>query len=292
MARKVVTIDAVTQSLPPYVIEGSDILTNAAAPALIEGVVAPMLQGIGPVVSWTQSGNRAAAVSAVDIDTDTLTSAAHPFANGDMVTPFINIPGAALRQYLPGGMLIRAYYVVNAAADTFQLSETAGGAPLALSTRATMDLSKWHFQTYSGFFSGFTGLDGRAYRLVVRGQYVLGLMEAHSNTYWMKLCANDSTTITTSDSWGFGTGALSPSWGIGTADVVFDVRGGVASVAGSVRVMGQITTTADATLVDRTRTENNIPSVAAPPKITQLGFSSASAGIYWANGSTMEVYAL
>lgn len=61
--------------------------------------------------------------------TDTITAAAHGMSNGDQVS-FVELGGAT------GIRADRTYYVVNAAAGTFKVSATPGGAAIALGTGA------------------------------------------------------------------------------------------------------------------------------------------------------------
>lgn len=73
-----------------------------------------------------------AAPFTVDPDTDTLASAGHDLADNDLV-PVDNSGGD-----LPSSLDADAsYYVVNATADTFQLSESEGGSPVDLTDAGT-----------------------------------------------------------------------------------------------------------------------------------------------------------
>ena len=67
--------------------------------------------------------------------TNAITSVSHGLLNGDNV--WLGTNGVGLSEYC-------VYYVVNATADTFQLSNTAAGTPLALLTGAC-DISKIEF---------------------------------------------------------------------------------------------------------------------------------------------------
>lgn len=287
MTRKVVTVDAVTKALPSYVIEQSDLLTNAAAPALIEDVVTPMLQGIGPLASWTQTGNRTVAPSSVDFTTDSFAAVGHGLIDGDKIIPFANGGViAALRQYLPAGMVLSPYYVVGATADSFQISATLGGVAVDLTARGTQDLTKWHFESVGAPFDGFAGLNHGRLRLVLNGQFLYW----GSQTFWMRPNANRSTTFATSGTLAAnGTGGGGPAWGIARCDVVFDGRSS-ATVVGTSGSIGQLAATADATLATKTLADNLL--VALPPQsITSLSvFPSVASDIAWANGSTMVVY--
>ncbi len=68
----------------------------------------------------------------VDLASNTAHSAAHGFVNGDIVTPYPSTP--------PGGLTAGGeYFVVNATADTFQFSLTAGGAAINITSAHSDD---------------------------------------------------------------------------------------------------------------------------------------------------------
>ena len=101
-----------------------------------------------PIASYTHTTNKEVAVSAVDVDTDTFTSVAHGLANNDVIFPIINHDAGAVfpLAVYAGGMAQGTYYVVNKADDAFQISLTNGGAAVNLTTNASIDLTKWHFE--------------------------------------------------------------------------------------------------------------------------------------------------
>jgi hypothetical protein len=68
----------------------------------------------------TVSNETPIVTTSVDLDTDTITKVGHGLNNGDSVT--IPIPGTTDLQS------VDPYYVINADADTFQLSISIGGA--------------------------------------------------------------------------------------------------------------------------------------------------------------------
>ena len=75
-----------------------------------------------------------------DAGTDTITSAAHGLANADRV--FVSS-----QTTLPGGLSASTvYYVISAAANTFQLAATEGGAAINITTAGT-GVHKWHKPT-------------------------------------------------------------------------------------------------------------------------------------------------
>ena len=132
---------------------------------------------------YTHSGNKEVNITSIDFATNTFTSPNHGLANTtnavltsrigiaiktnvgfvipQNVTPFSSYPSVG-------------FYVINATANTFQLSTTEGGAPIALVNKGTLDLSKWHFEqgnTHSILFSDF--IEKRV-RILVEGGICLG----------------------------------------------------------------------------------------------------------------------
>jgi len=119
--------------------------------ALIEEQLANIARYLStPVATYTHSTNTEVVVSAVDVDTDTFTSVGHGLVNNDVIFPTLNTnPGAVYPlQVYAGGMVQGLYYVVNKTDDTFQLSLTSGGAAINLTANATIDLTKWHFESF------------------------------------------------------------------------------------------------------------------------------------------------
>jgi hypothetical protein len=112
-------------------------LTNVGAPlAATDAVTKEFAEGIAQGLTVKESSrvsstsnflssyfNTVEAISSVDIGTDTLTSNAHAFTNGDRV--LITSTGGAT----PGGLVSGTlYFVVGATTNTFQLSTTEGGS--------------------------------------------------------------------------------------------------------------------------------------------------------------------
>lgn len=121
-------------------------------------------EAVALLATYVHSGNPSAAVSAVTYNADTpantFTSVGHPFQNGYRVSICVN-PDAAIDyslKFLPTGITFGQYYVVGKTTDTFQLSATSGGAPVALTPKATLDLTKWHVE----FPSAHTTITGLA----------------------------------------------------------------------------------------------------------------------------------
>lgn len=108
--------------------------------------------GTTPIASVTFNENREIALSAVDVATNTFTSAGHGLVNGNMVCMTFNAgysDDANPLVFFPGGMRQVAYYVVDATTDTFRLSTENGGAAIDITANASMDLNKVHFELKS-----------------------------------------------------------------------------------------------------------------------------------------------
>ena len=69
------------------------------------------------------------------------------------------------------------------------------------------------------------------------------------------------------------------------------VRGGVPTIVGWWRSVAQKATDGDAVVVAKTVTENALIAATPPAAITIVGLLDPSGPWYWANGTTMEVYA-
>jgi len=89
------------------------------------------LKGTNPTAPITYAGlyDEAAALTGVTgvAATDIFTKVTHGLSNGDLVVLRSLTGGAGLRTEYP-------YFVISAAADTFQLSETPGGAAVDFTT--------------------------------------------------------------------------------------------------------------------------------------------------------------
>lgn len=114
-------------------------------------VVNDVLNVKNNIIEYIHTGNKEVAVSSINYTTNTLTSISHGLVNGDRVafnktidcnilthTPFKDGWNV---DYNGGG-----WFVVNATTNTFQLSLTSGGNPIALTERATNDFSKWKIE--------------------------------------------------------------------------------------------------------------------------------------------------
>ena len=105
------------------------------------------------LVDYTHSSNKEVAISSYDTNADIFTSVAHGLINGDIIAPTLNnliYEVYPMTLYI-GGMENVHYYVVNKTDNTFQISKTNEGAPINLTTLATTDLLKWHFEKMTAF---------------------------------------------------------------------------------------------------------------------------------------------
>lgn len=149
-----------------------------------------------PIVSTTYNLNPEIVVSAVDFDTDTFTSVAHGLANNDRIAPIANYPIEIVypQSLYPTGLEYtdKGYYVVNKTDDTFQISATIGGAAVALSTKATMDLTKWHFEKLNDSPYNILNL-GSAYkfRMRVRGRNLIKAAYMYVGPYGLDITGNN-----------------------------------------------------------------------------------------------------
>lgn len=111
-------------------------------------------------------------ISSVNFDTDIIVSPAHGFVNGDKVTITKNANSVAVENpisLIPGGLKIERYFVVNATADSFQLSSEIGGSVINLTPNPTMDLSKIHVEKLMNNGVQISNLPpAQAYRVLVR----------------------------------------------------------------------------------------------------------------------------
>lgn len=160
---------------------GSYFTTDQLGPAM-QQVGSQLAQTLSqtPLATYTHTSNPVAVISAVTYNADTpantFTSVGHPFVNGDKVNPIMNFDAGLIYPLdkMPSGLSYLAYpgyYIVGATANTFQLSLTSGGAPIALTINANMDLTKWHIEKIVASTINITGLPAAAkYKVVMRGK--------------------------------------------------------------------------------------------------------------------------
>lgn len=103
------------------------------------------------VITYTHSGNKEVAVSAINYSTNTFTSNAHGLSNGDRVA-FNKTIDCNILTHTPfsDGWNVDSnnggWFVVGVTTNTFQLSLTASGSPIVLTERATNDFTKWKIE--------------------------------------------------------------------------------------------------------------------------------------------------
>lgn len=160
-----------------------------------------------PIASYTIAGNKEVVISAVDVDTDTFTSAGHGLSNNAVVYFTINNNAGAIYpiKLYPGGVTVKKYHVVNKTDNTFQLSETSGGSAIAISANADMDLTKYHLEAVVTEVS-FTNLPADLYacRIVINGRIPIPgagafILPNNISTSGEEWCKNGGTTYVIPD---------------------------------------------------------------------------------------------
>lgn len=92
--------------------------------ATIDGSIIPYTNSGSGTFFFRAINNRSCAVSS---STDTITSPAHGFTNGDKIQFYAGT--------MPGGLSENVtYFIVNATTDTFQVSATAGGSAINITS--------------------------------------------------------------------------------------------------------------------------------------------------------------
>jgi len=108
-----------------------------------------------PIATYTHTTNKEVVVSAVDVNTNRFTSVAHTLVNGDTVFPIMNYNAGNIYpiNVYPGGITYATYpgyFVKKIDADTFELYAEYGLTTIIdITTNASLDLTKWHFETES-----------------------------------------------------------------------------------------------------------------------------------------------
>jgi hypothetical protein len=245
-----------------------------------------------PVATYTHTSNREVVVSAVDVGTDTFTSVAHGLVNGDTVCPVLNSNNAALIYppvvyQTPISNFAGVYYVVNKTNDTFQLSLTAGGGAIDLTVNATLDLTKWHFETVHPaiIISSLPSL--QKCRVVIRGKSLL--INTGVTPY---VLPNDLTLQQTAMISGL-TGYTYPSIPVtGSlsmhAEIEIDYNGMLTfTIYGANMSMNNTTTYSTAVI-----TRQIVMPLRVNGVITSLNFMAVNVAAQWAfaNGTVVEVY--
>jgi len=105
-------------------------------------------------------------ITAIDISTDTFTSADHGLVDGDRVTITIDSPGV-----LPGGIdSTQLYFVISATTNTFKVSETQAGAAVDVTSLGSLGTHPLRVRYGNGVF--FSGYNYPSQRTVTAGQPV------------------------------------------------------------------------------------------------------------------------
>jgi hypothetical protein len=160
----------------------------------VEGALAELGVKGKLVASATVTNNIEYRPTAVDIDTDTFTLVAHGLGNNDVIYATLNI-GEEWQQYQPnvvcGGMTnTQLFYVVNKTNDTFQISLTASGAAINLTSNGGIPSAKWHFEKLTSTSLTVSGLPNLTkFMIKITGKHL-------SNTRLIKLLFNSLGDIT------------------------------------------------------------------------------------------------
>lgn len=129
------------------------------------------------VASYTHSGNKEVVVSS--FSGNTMTSVGHGLANGDRLavtlTTSASNNGTAgilntvpILSQMPTSVSSTGFYVINATADTFQLSATSGGSILNVNPAA--DFTLYKFEVPTPLILPFTSLPAsNSYRVLING---------------------------------------------------------------------------------------------------------------------------
>ncbi|MEC4804751.1 MAG: hypothetical protein SAJ12_03835 [Jaaginema sp. PMC 1079.18] len=126
-----------------YAVAEADITYDATRKTATVPIQSWDLTASGASIQWdgiamiaNAHPNAPTLLESVDPATDTLTLTGHGLANGDRVMLTVDA-GGALPTGVDGTVL---YYAVNTSADTFQVSPSEGGSPMAFSDTGAGDL--------------------------------------------------------------------------------------------------------------------------------------------------------
>jgi hypothetical protein len=239
-----------------------------------------------PDVSYVHSGNKQVVVSAVDVNTDIFTAAAHGLANGDIVFPVMNADAGNIYplNVYAGGLTYKGYpgyYVGSVTANTFKLyTDAALTTVVDITANANMDLTKWHFEVPvpNMVISNINGL--KKVRVLVRGRTLRSLGSYYlmpnaidgSQNEWL---SNGSTAYGNADLASYGDIAID-------LDLLIDYNSFLTIKARGLCIRSATASTVSNTVVDR---------MMKSPKYRAGSITSLSlTGFYLANGTTVEVY--
>ena len=167
------TKSVVTGSSPTHIVRIQHILGDTFGKGW-SGVAGLWFRGVNRAAAkfrfhaGIQTPTRVLKTFTADNTTDTFTSTAHGFADGDMI---ILMPGD-----LPASLVAnKIYYAVNTAANTFKLSLTSGGGAIDITTNGSGTLKAFKNLTTQGIDPDFQD------------------DHTHSNTAWISVeCPNGS----------------------------------------------------------------------------------------------------
>lgn len=244
--------------------------------------------GSALVSAYTWTGNAEVVVSAVDVDTNVFTSVGHGLSESDKIYPISNVDANVypLAVYV-GGITARRYYCKYIDADHFSIALTDGGAAVDLTTNATMDLTKWHFEknnTASGMKITISGLSATKYRAVAKGRYLV------VDSMYLRALGTGFTT-TSANGWWYGTTYAAMFHSVlgnvsGYQEALFDL-GPVPREWVRGRMVYGNTTVANTTVVNDIYAVSN---VYINKTITSIEIEVVSYPL--ANGATLEVYSV
>ena len=137
------------------------------------------------LASYTHSGNKEIYISSIDYTTKTFTSVGHGLINSATIYDTLMLVINRNETIYPYNVMpfnhadLTAYglFVINATADTFQLSMTANGAAITLANKAENNLTKWHFEyttVKTITISGLLGKINAGVKTVIDGTIIWG----------------------------------------------------------------------------------------------------------------------
>lgn len=129
----------------------------------VDAVNAGLAGNTNLLSTYVHSGNKEVYVTSIDYATNTFFKTNHGLVNGNIIAVKI-LDYNAIEAILPiknnTSGNVSGYRVVNASADTFQISLTDGGAAIMLVNKAGIDLTKWRFEVVPTFMDlGFTNVN-------------------------------------------------------------------------------------------------------------------------------------
>ena len=153
---------------------------------------------IAPKHTYTYDSNPEIVISAVDVDTETFTSEGHGLVSNDKIFAVTNGGAVFPLAVFAGGLTHIQYYVIYVDEDHFQISDASGpGAALNITTNASIDLTKWHFEKNLVTSVDLTSMSisDRA-RIVIKGIIPIhgGFVSIRPNSLYGNCLASNTTT--------------------------------------------------------------------------------------------------